>query len=137
METGTYISAGQAATLAGVSKATISKALKSGKISYISKDKSGYQIDPAEVARVYPPKPSRKVEGERSETPVNTHENRVLEVELKAANDMRSRLEAEIEDLKTQRDKWQGQAERLLLERPAQEQTKARPGLFGRIMGKG
>lgn len=46
----------QAALETGKSKSTISNALKKGKISYISKGKSGYQIDPSELFRVYPRK---------------------------------------------------------------------------------
>ena len=44
----------QAALETGKSKSTISNALKSGKISYISKDHTGYKIDPSELFRVYP-----------------------------------------------------------------------------------
>ena len=49
-----YLSLGKAAKEAGVAKSTISKALSSGKLSYREKNSDGYQIDPAEVFRVYP-----------------------------------------------------------------------------------
>jgi hypothetical protein len=46
---------GDAAKATGKSKATISKAIKSGRIS-ATKDETGtFQIDPAELHRVYPP----------------------------------------------------------------------------------
>src|SRR5436305_8752890 len=59
---------GQAAKETGVSKATLSKALKNGRLSYVAKTTAGYEIDPAELFRVFPPKPLASVEGERSET---------------------------------------------------------------------
>src|SRR3984893_16392941 len=49
-----YLSLGRAAKEAGVAKSTISKALSSGKLSYREKNSDGYQIDPAELFRVYP-----------------------------------------------------------------------------------
>lgn len=44
----------QAAKVSGRSKATISKALKQGRLSYVAKDSDGYQIDPSELNRVFP-----------------------------------------------------------------------------------
>jgi hypothetical protein len=49
-----YLSLGKAAKEAGVAKFTISKAWSSGKLSYRGKNSDGYQIDPAELFRVYP-----------------------------------------------------------------------------------
>lgn len=129
MKNPNFYTLGQAAKASAVSKATISKALKTGRISYIEKTSAGYKIDPAEVHRVYP----RTVEGngvpERSETPLNTATNSVLEAELKAERAMRSRLESEIEDLKVQRDEWMGQAKQLALPHPDSDRAGRR--LFG------
>ena len=50
-----YLTLGQAAKQTGKSKATISKYIKTGKLSYVSKGSSGYQLDPAEVFRVFTP----------------------------------------------------------------------------------
>ena len=105
METGTYISLGEAAKLAGVSKATISKALKSGKISYYEKTKAGYKIDPAEVTRVYPPKRLVNVETERSETP---NETSVLQARVDA-------LEQMLQREKENADEWRKQAQNLAI----------------------
>ena len=129
MKTPSVYTLGQAAKASGVSKATISKALKTGRISYIEKTSAGYKIDPAEVHRVYPRTVEGNGEPERLETPPNTTVNSVLEAELKAERDMRSRLEAEIEDLKVQRDEWMGQAKQLALPRPADDRAGRR--LFG------
>ena len=45
---------GDAAKATGKSKATISKAIKSGRISAIKDETGTFQIDPAELHRVYP-----------------------------------------------------------------------------------
>ena len=129
MKTPTYYTLGQAAKACDVSKATISKALKSGRISYVEKTSAGYKIDPSELHRVYPRTVAGNGVSERLETPENTAVNSVLEAELKAERDMRSRLEAEIEDLKVQRDEWMGQAKQLALPRPANDGKPRR--LFG------
>jgi hypothetical protein len=63
----------QAALETGKSKSTISNALKTGKISYISKDHTGYKIDPSELFRVYPRTSSEQVElGHLRNTPEDT-----------------------------------------------------------------
>src|SRR5689334_16471630 len=45
---------GTAAKAAGVSKSTVHRAIRTGKISARAKDGSGYEIDPAEFHRVFP-----------------------------------------------------------------------------------
>lgn len=99
---------GQAAKEAGVSKATISKSLKSGKLSYISKSSAGYEIDPSELFRVFPPKRSETVDSERSETPQETafSEADRREIEL---------LRQQLDETRADRDAWREQAQRLAL----------------------
>jgi hypothetical protein len=45
---------GQAAALAGVSRSTMHRALKRGRISYTTNPKGERLVDPAEVARAFP-----------------------------------------------------------------------------------
>jgi excisionase family DNA binding protein len=53
-----FISLGEAARRIGLSKATVQRAIKSGKLSAASVNSDGsYNIDPAELARVYELKP--------------------------------------------------------------------------------
>lgn len=108
---------GEAAKATGKSKATISKALKSGKISGSKGDDGAYRIDAAELHRVYPP----TVESEREETPketaVNGHQNALvkeLEARLEAARERLADKEQVIADLREDRDKWRQQATALL-----------------------
>ena len=105
----TYLSLRQAAERCGKSKATISNALKSGKISYIEKTKLGYKIDPAELYRVYPRVQSEPKEG-HLKTSTEQIEIKVLKTKLEAKEAMIERLQAEVEDLRQQRDKWENQA---------------------------
>lgn len=47
--------AGEAATATGLNTATITRAIKSGRISAIKSETGAWQIDPAELHRVFPP----------------------------------------------------------------------------------
>lgn len=112
---------GEAAKAVGKSKATISKAIKTGKISAQKNEDGSYTIDPSELHRVYPPAPSETVTGERYETPRETPEETVELIEL------RVKLEAaqqRIADLQEDRDQWRQQANRLLASPPRQEEPK-------------
>ena len=117
---------GTAAKAVGKSKATISKAISSGKISAHKLPNGSYEIDPSELHRVYPPTPSQPIEGERFETPHSTvgnaNEIRLLQVKLDAANQR-------IEDLEGDRDQWRQTANRLLENRPSKR------GFWARLMG--
>ncbi|WP_429278411.1 hypothetical protein, partial [Novosphingobium gossypii] len=99
---------GQAAKEAGVSKATLSKALKSGRLSYIAKSTAGYEIDPAELFRVFPRKQVETVHSERCETLQETPETIAYQREIEL-------LRQQLSDAKTDRDAWREQAQRLAL----------------------
>jgi hypothetical protein len=134
-------SLGTAAKAAGVSKSTIHRAVTSGRISARSKDSHGYEIDPAELFRVFPPRSQGVVEPgssgtksetiERSGTPIGELLARVarLEAELQAARSIaeveqrrsnelvaveRQRAEdakQRAEEIRQERDKWASVAE--------------------------
>lgn len=122
---------GEAAKATGKSKATISKAIKNGRIS-ARKDETGtFQIDPSELHRVYPP----TVYSEHDETPVSTQVKadvdatiRELRARLEAAHERLSDKESVISDLREDRDKWRQQATALL----ADQRPK---GFFKRLVG--
>jgi hypothetical protein len=120
-----------AAKLSGRAKSTISKAIKDGRLSAARNDKGGFDIDGAELSRVFPFPVADQTPVPQSNTE-NEHENKVLEVELKAERQMRERLLSEIEDLKIQRDKWQDQAQTLLLSNQSQPEGQgAKRGFLG------
>ena len=120
---------GEAAKAVGKSKSTISKAIKSGKISADKQDNGSYQIEPVELHRVYPPTPPETVTGKQVDTPsehtVNDKETIELRVKLQAA-------EQRISDLEDDRDQWRRQANRLLEHK---EQITERKGFWGRLLG--
>ncbi len=108
---------GEAAKATGMSKATISKAIKNGRIS-APKDETGtFKIDPSELHRVYPP----TVSSEQKETPTNTPAKadidgtiRALQARLEAAQERLSDKDTVIADLREDRDRWRQQATALL-----------------------
>jgi len=117
---------GTAAKATGKSKATISKALKLGRISGTKGADGVFHIDPAELHRVYPP--ISQSETPNSE-PDNTHTGiliRELETRLEAAQQRLTDKEVFIDDLREDRDRWRQQATSLL-------ENKKQKGILKRI----
>ena len=125
-------SANQAAEATGKNVATITRAIKSGKIS-ATKDTSGaWQIDGAELSRVYPLRTqSLQIPTmQKDATPHqgnNFTEANALREELAALRE-RDKLKdtllenyvAQMADLKEDRDKWRQQATNLLANQEAE-----------------
>ena len=117
----------EAAEQAGTSKTSIFRAIKSGRLSATRDDQGGVQIDPAELARAFPPKPLRP-ERSSNETPeqgvmptepsVLRERNAALEAEVRLLRQMLDDMKGERSDLKAERDRWAAQAERLALAPP-------------------
>lgn len=107
---------GQAATVCGRNKTTIMRAIKSGLLSAQRDDFGHYQIDPAELHRVYP-KPETQLalsaEKQRDATE-NATLKEVYEARLQALKDILAVKEEQIEGLKEERNEWRRQATRLL-----------------------
>jgi protein subunit release factor A len=121
---------GEAAKAVGKSKGTISKAIKTGKISAHKKEDGSFSIEAAELHRVYPPV-SETVSNEHKETPdehlVNTKkDNELIElrVKLEAAN-------TRINDLEKDKEEWREQARVLALAPPNQSKKSWLGRLFG------
>ena len=115
MATGKYLTLGEASKETGVQKSTLSKALKSGKLSYFEKTSAGYKIEPSELFRIYPRKPqgtvSDTVGSERPDTPEMNPDFIRLQVEVE-------QLRERLTETQEQRDKWQAQAMQLALPKP-------------------
>ena len=118
-------SAGKAAIEVGKTKSTITKAIASGKLSAIKNASGAWEIDAAELFRVYPPTLSNTVEIERSETPKETA---LKDREIHNLERLLDAAEAQIEDLKTDRDEWRKQATNLLTN--SKSLRKKKWGLF-------
>lgn len=111
--------AGQAAKATGVSKATITRALHSGKISGTKDENGAWSIDPAELHRVFSPVAHEMHETQvmkQPETTGKSNEPGVLERE----NQM---LREALTEARQERDRWHQIAERLSLAPPAAAPT--------------
>lgn len=101
-----FMTLGQAAKATGKSKPTISKYIKNGKLSCISKNDSGYQIEPSELFRVFPPVNGNILQSLTHDLPaVDTHEKENIAL-LKQKIEM---LESNIEMLQTDKSYLQGE----------------------------
>ena len=109
------LSLSQAAKLAGKSKSTINRAIKTGKLSAARHEDGSYSIDPAELSRAFDMEPLER--SKRSgEEPDGT---RLLE-RIEALEAMLNREREISADLKEDRDRWRQQATALLTDqRPA------------------
>ena len=127
------LSLGQAARLANVGKTTVARAIQSGRLSATRKDDGGYEIDPAELCRVYdcrlpgttPETGSDDGRAERDATPAGTGRDPETEKALAAAEarieGLKQVVEAErrrADEAVADRDRWAAQAERLALLAP-------------------
>ena len=138
---------GEAAKATGISKASISRAINSGRISAIKKDDGSFSIEPVELHRVYPPKSAAPV----AETVVGTQRNtnadtrngsdsNVLQARLDAALEQLRDREGTIDDLRHRLDRSdeerrEAQARVIgLLAGPGP--TESKRGFFGRLFGR-
>lgn len=105
-------SLGEAAKAVGRTKPTILRAIRSGKISAKKDEASGsWDIDPAELHRVYEPVSQVESETER----VTVRSNNELQAEIALLRERVAAKEAMIEELREDRDQWREQAQRLAL----------------------
>jgi hypothetical protein len=127
METPLSLTLGQAAIQAKVSKAYLSKLIKSGKISAARQPNGQFRIDPSELERISDIR-SQTQRGNSGGERTDTAREQVLEAQLEAMRELLAEREREVQDLRTDRDAWRTQAERtaqtLLL---TAGETRARP----------
>lgn len=125
---------GQASKETGVSKATLSRALKSGKLSGEKQEDGSFKIDPAELFRVFPRNSSGNPILKQSVTPDATHETDLKLVQLEAENKALKRenelLQKQIDDLRQDRDDWKKQAAVVQLVADMREKK----GFWGRFL---
>lgn len=138
---------GEAAKATGISKASISRAINSGRISAAKKDDGSFSIEPVELHRVYPPKSSATGSGTPSETmrntdgdTRNTSDSNVLQARLDAALEQLRDRDGTIDDLRHRLDRSdeerrEAQARVIgLLAGPGP--TESKRGFFGRLFGR-
>jgi hypothetical protein len=123
-------SLGQAAKETGLDKSTISRAIKSGRLSAQRKEGGGgYEIDPAELFRVFPPASKEQAPlSLPTDASTDMHlENRELHIKLEAAEARIRDKDEEVHDLRRRLD-LEGEERRkltmMLLAYHPQEQPK-------------
>jgi hypothetical protein len=88
---------GEAARAVNRSKSTLSKAIKSGRLSCMSREGGEYQIAAAELYRVFPANSNSNPEIQRLATPEGNGRTAVLQAQLEG-------LSGELEQVKSERD---------------------------------
>jgi excisionase family DNA binding protein len=129
-------SVGQAARLVGCGKTTITRAIKSGRISAERLDDGSYRIDGSELMRVYSIKAETLEQSHETVSEVHHATPSVTPPETPVTPDVTARLaalDAEVKGLRElltevrdSRDQWRTQAERLSLMAP-EAKTDRRP----------
>lgn len=130
------LSANEAAKRTGKSVPTITRAIKSGKVSAERTGSGGYLIDPAELFRVFSP-----VTRPTPETPtvLETETPDLRSSEVSQWQEKISLLEAALADAKADRDEWRDQARRLATALPApasEPQSKPKQALWARLLSR-
>jgi hypothetical protein len=124
----TMLSLSEAASAAGIAKSTIWRAIKAGRISATRSHLGTYEVDPAELFRVFPatPKDGDLKQAAMAVAPIAMA---ALEAQINALKEVSSLLKEQLVDIRKDRDAWRTQAEsnqRLLVDaRPR------RRGFFG------
>jgi hypothetical protein len=124
------LSLGQAAKLAGLGKTTLARAIKAERLGATRRDDGGYQIDVAELERVYPLRAPADATG-ATDTARGTAVHLApgdatggnLAGEIEALRATATLMREQITDLREDRDRWRGIAERLAIAPPAPPET--------------
>tara|TARA_B100001146_G_scaffold149233_1_gene131084 strand:- start:44 stop:493 length:450 start_codon:yes stop_codon:yes gene_type:complete len=140
--------AGQAAKAVGVSTPTITKACKSGRLSYRKREGGGFEIEAAELFRVFPPATDKGVKSGSvlgSLTPESVAFTAQITAELEALKTRfddqkreRERDQQIMDDLRHERDHWRSEAtaNRRLIEDLTQKQEARPVSWWERLRGK-
>jgi len=132
---------GTAAKATGMSRTAILRAIGKSKISAKKNDHGEWDIDPAELHRVYPQKqPDTGTDNSTIETPENTRlaaENAEMKVKLDAAEQRMRDKDAVIDDLRGRLDRESEERRKLTAILTDQREQPARRGWwpFGRRSG--
>lgn len=138
----------EAAKIAHKSKSTVLKAIRTGRLSATRNDKNEWQIDPAELFRVYPFKISEQANTEKreQENPKETEENKQANNEYKEKFEVekaerlreREQMQTTIDDLRKRLDEEAEERRKLtkLLTHQPASTLKKENSLFKKIFGK-
>lgn len=120
------VGAQRAAELTGKSKSTVQRAMNSGKLSYELDNNGRRVVDVSELERVFglkqnagsaqsaAPTQNKDVENELERAKTMLEMER-MKMQIKMLEDKLDMAETQIQDLQSQRDKWQKQADQVLI----------------------
>ncbi len=105
----------QAAKEIGLSKPAVLKAIQKGRISAAKDEKGRWQIEPAELFRVYPRNNQVNKVNDNQLTIGNDTVSSGLQVEVEVLREKTKMQKDRIEELQEERDKWREQSSKLLI----------------------
>ena len=114
----------EAAEAVGLTKPALLKSIQKGRLSATQDDKNQWQIDPAELFRVYQPP---KTEDENQSEKGFQKEIDGLRRELHLKDERIDDLKVQLADLRTDRDQWRDQAWVVLLAYQSKPEPEAQP----------
>lgn len=132
-DTPTILTAGQAAKLVGKSVPTITRAIKSGKLSATPRKPKGWSIDRSELFRVFDAvttETNKNVPMLEVDTPIK---DSMLQVKLEVTEQRLDDAQATIEDLRARLDAES--AERRQLTAQLTDQREKPKGIWARLTG--
>ncbi len=143
-----YFSLTQAAEATGKGRMTIQRAIKNGRISANKNDAGAYEIDPAELHRVFPPSSREPSQETRKGQDVTLDDLKRLRFELAAKNEQlshfdaerrreRDQLESVIEDLRKRLDRETDERQHLTLALTDQREERASQQSFLSLWKRG
>ena len=114
----------EASEKVGVTRQTLMKAIKTGRVSAEKSDNGEWRIEPVELFRVWPPVNEVQHPLQDGLTGSDTHG-------LQAENRL---LREQVAELREERNAWREQAQRLALtDQRATAQSSPRPGFWSRL----
>jgi Helix-turn-helix domain len=117
----------QAAQACRVNRTTISRAIKQGKLSATRDAHNHWQVDPAELHRVYPPADAR-TEGARNGSHYRAHvAEAALNMQVTALKETADLLRDHLDDVRNDRDHWRDQAQAVARQLGDQSAKAAQP----------
>ena len=122
------MSLSEAAIAAGIAKSTIWRAIKAGRMSASKGATGSYQVDAAELFRVFPATPKSGAMRQDAPEAERGALSAALEAQISTYKDISGLLREQLDDVRKDRDAWRTQAEanqRLLVD------GRRRRGFFG------
>ena len=128
-----YLSLGQAAKETGKSKSVISNALHSARLNSKRNDKGEWEIDPAELFRVFAKQNTQERKKEQNRMPENPAQNALLEQEIRHLREQLDRERELNRDLSRRLDAENEERRKLTLLLTDQRATAPQKAAEGRL----